>query len=272
MPLWNPSPDWKGHEAFVIGGGSSLKGFDFNLLKGKNTIGANDAFRLGSDVVKICLFGDTSWFHRTKFDLENFKGRIVSVAPPLRFNVPWFYWLKRIKEGLAFGDTIAWNFSTGAAAINLAINLGATRIFLLGFDCQLNGAKSHWHSHGKCITPQRSFNRFQRGFLALARELKRQAPDIRVVNVCNGNSSSLPVFERVELAQLKSRLEQYPNQPLTPNLSYSAVSTHNPASSVMCKNAASARENLYSVLRTLCYCPQHIHKQWGAIHADARDL
>ena len=35
---------WTGHPCFIIGGGPSLKGFDFNLLEGRKTIGINRAF------------------------------------------------------------------------------------------------------------------------------------------------------------------------------------------------------------------------------------
>ena len=58
MPEWKPEPIWKDQEAFIIGGGPSLRDFDWSLLRDKNTIGCNNAFRLGPDICKICLFVD----------------------------------------------------------------------------------------------------------------------------------------------------------------------------------------------------------------------
>ena len=37
--------------------------------------------------------------------------------------------------------------NSGVQAINLAVNLGAQRIVLLGFDMQTSGNKTHWHGH-----------------------------------------------------------------------------------------------------------------------------
>ena len=39
-----PDKSWKGQRCFIIGGGESLKDFDFSKLKGELTIGINRAF------------------------------------------------------------------------------------------------------------------------------------------------------------------------------------------------------------------------------------
>ena len=39
-----PDKAWEGKPCFIIGGGPSLEGFDWNRLKGKRTIGINRAF------------------------------------------------------------------------------------------------------------------------------------------------------------------------------------------------------------------------------------
>ena len=41
---------WKGRRAFIIGGGGSLHGFDFNVLQGELTIGINAGFSLNPTV------------------------------------------------------------------------------------------------------------------------------------------------------------------------------------------------------------------------------
>ena len=44
--LWEVLPDqaWKGHPCIIIGGGPSLIGFNWRLLRGWRTIGINRAF------------------------------------------------------------------------------------------------------------------------------------------------------------------------------------------------------------------------------------
>src|ERR1017187_6377563 len=39
---------WLGKRCFIVGGGESVKGFDFNRLNGEHTIGINKAFKFFS--------------------------------------------------------------------------------------------------------------------------------------------------------------------------------------------------------------------------------
>jgi len=206
MPTWTPKQEWVGQDAHIIGGGASLLGFDFASLRGQNTIGCNDAFRLGPEVVKICLFGDASWWQKTKFELENFKGQIISCAPSLRnFNVPWLYFVERTRDGLRAQSEkqIGWNYSTGSAAINVAIWLGAKRIYLLGFDLDQHNGKTHWHAHRAKPTLEHSFKRFIRGFERLAQDLP-SFPGVAVFQVTN-NPSRLNCFTKLTVDQWRSR-------------------------------------------------------------------
>lgn len=206
MPLWTPQPEWRGQEAVIIGGGSSLADFDFNCLRECNVIGCNDAFRLGADLVDICLFGDASWWQKNKFDLQQFSGRKVTCAPSLRdLNAEDLLQMNRLRDGIQHGCILGWNYSTGAAAVNLAFSLGATTIYLLGFDMGRNEkGKTHWHSHTLHAIHDTSFARHVRGFYTLAQSLKR-FPDVKVWNVTDG-SSKLPVFDRLTFSQFLSRL------------------------------------------------------------------
>ena len=205
--IWQPERLWEGQDAFIIGGGASLRKFDFNLLKGRNTIGCNDAFRLGEDIIKACIFGDASWFHRTKFDLLKFKNPIFTCAPSLMpLQMKEIIHLHRCRSGLHPGNGVGWNFSTGAAAVNLAINMGARRVFLLGIDLMLVGGKSHWHDLRPHPTRGDIFNRFLKGFQAIANSLREpQFSHVQVLHVCEGQSP-LPFFEKVTLEHLPRML------------------------------------------------------------------
>lgn len=199
MPAWIPTPEWAGQDAVIVGGGSSLSKFDFTKICGRNTIGCNDAFRLGRELVKICLFGDVSWFNCNKQLLEHFPGRVVCLAPSLRhLSISWLFTMGRQRSGLHKGGDLGWNFSTGAAAVNLAISLGAVRIFLLGFDMQsdVKTTRAHWHHYNEKPVKDFSFRRFITGFAVIQQELSR-FPGVKVFNVTEGALSKLPFFPKM---------------------------------------------------------------------------
>lgn len=202
MPKWSPTPEWQGQDAYLIGGGPSLSGFDFQRLRDKKVIGCNDAFRLGPEIVDICLFCDASFFHSHKWELEKWPGRMVTNAPTLlELNCPWLLQMKRQKDGLTEGETLGFNLSTGASAINLALALGSRRIFLLGYDLsRSNAGDSHWHRHNPKMTKDASFERFQKGFDHVSRCLI-QYPTAQVLNVTNGESR-LQGFDRISFEEL----------------------------------------------------------------------
>jgi hypothetical protein len=197
--VWTVTPEWKDQDAYIIGGGASLRDFDFSLLKGRNTIGCNDAFRLGEDICKVCIFGDASWFHKMKWDLEKFQNPIYTVTPSLmRLNIKFLRQMKRERHGIHGGDSLGWNYSTGGAALNLAINYGAKRVFLLGVDLREINNKTHWHDHRLCTTREQIFARFIKGFQAIQEQLALY--NVEVVHVIDGESR-LPFFRKCGMAE-----------------------------------------------------------------------
>ncbi len=211
--LWQPPRQWEGQDAYLIGGGASLRSFDFSRLKGLNTIGCNDAYRLGEEVIQFCIFGDASWFHKSKIDLGKFKNPIVSVAPSLlSLPTPMLLHMKRQRAGIHSGQYLGWNYSTGATAINLAISLGAKRIFLLGYDCNLVDGKSHWHDHRPYTTREAIFQRFIKGFKDIADCLPQY--HVEVVHVLDGESR-LPFFTHMKSAEFLSHLDGVALEALT---------------------------------------------------------
>ncbi len=208
--LWTPDQEWKGQDAVIIGGGPSLKGFDFSVLAGKNVIGCNDAFNLGSEIVKFCIFGDHSWWQKNKWKLEKFQGRVVTCCPTVMpYLVPGLLKMEQRVHGLHSGSTLGWNYSTGAAAINLAVSLGAKRIYLLGYDLKRSPTdSSHWHDwNPRTRIHDSSFERFQRGF----KEVRGGLNGTQVYNVTDG-SSLLETFPRIDFALFKKHLEPAPKK------------------------------------------------------------
>jgi hypothetical protein len=195
--LWTPPKEWVGRRSYIVGGGSSLSDFRFDFLTGRKTIGCNEAFRLGPRIIDTVLFGDAEFFHRRKWEVEKFGGRVVTCAPSLlSLHCDWLKLMNRHRDGLHSGDHLGWNYSTGAAAINLAYSLGSTEIYLLGFDLSANNkGKTHWHKNGLRVPDDASFRRFSRGFDTLAKAIK-DTTSVQVFNVTDG-SSNLHAFDRI---------------------------------------------------------------------------
>lgn len=214
--LWTPTREWEGEDAFLIGGGPSLKNFDFSLLEGKNVIGCNDAYHLGPHIVSICAFGDQKWWQRNKWDLESFPNRIVTNSPTLMpYRLPKnFRKMIRIQHGFSKGgDSLGWNYSTGALAINLATLLGAKRIFLLGYDLGVKGPVHHWHDHNPEPIKEAVFKRFIGGFQTVKQALPKET---EVFNVTDG-SSNLKLFPTMGfphfIGMLKTKVEVQVDEP-----------------------------------------------------------
>lgn len=202
MIRWSPTGhEWEGQDAYIIGGGESLSGFDFTSIQGKHVIGCNDAIRLGPSICEICVFGDNDWYLRSKFDLQEFGNRIVCVATGLRVQAPWITLFDRVTNGWGEGTKLGWYFNVGTTAVNLAVNMGAKRIFLLGFDMQpgIRG-RTHWHHHHPKPTTTKAFSRHSRGFSKLAEDLKGEP--VEVFNVSNG-TTALQCFPIITLDQMK---------------------------------------------------------------------
>jgi len=153
MQYWTAPEIWKGSTCIIIGGGSSLVGFDFNSLRGIRTIGCNDAYMLGADICDVCFFVDFQWYtihKRTLPDgkpgLDEYGGLKVTFVKNLVGNTDGVRVLERDMTGLCCAPRLGWYASSGNSAINLAMIFGCSNIVLLGFDNSLGKNQEHnWH-------------------------------------------------------------------------------------------------------------------------------
>lgn len=146
---------WAGRSVVIIGGGPSLKGFDFSRIPSHHKIiGINSAFKhcpqadfiFSEDLRFFEAFGkevqewrgDAVWHCLRGMDYE----RGLKACPKLqiiREQRDDKYWAK---------DLSALSFSSNSAvgAINLAEILGASVLYLLGLDCRSEGpVVEHFH-------------------------------------------------------------------------------------------------------------------------------
>ena len=201
MPTSAQLPNWQGRDVLLIGGGPSLKTFDFNQLQGRCTIGCNQSFLLGDKVCQICAFGDIDFWDHYGEKMRGYGGW-VATNYPVPNAPPWLKKFKRQDTGLINdGESLAWNNNTGAMIINLALMLGARRVFLLGYDCDQAGSRTHWHDEP--LQPQNHlhYEKFRDGFDCIHDSLRSVYPDRQVFNVTDGGSK-LMAFPRVHPDQV----------------------------------------------------------------------
>lgn len=140
---------WKGERCFIVGGGPSLKDFDWNLLEGEKWIGINAAWR--NKIPTICYTHDQRVVdlfesqyrdefnalpcrvhkHQNQVIAKKFEGIISYQGCKV--------WSKSLEQGLFNGS------NSGLTAINLAEILGANPIYLLGFDMKDADGKNQYH-------------------------------------------------------------------------------------------------------------------------------
>ena len=201
--FWEIFPDgaWSGHRCFIVGGGPSLKDFNFSILRGENVIAVNMAFlkvnaqimfsmdsRLYQWIVRGILGAGvkTSFDEfagiKTWLDTYSFPYQGVSVIPSAGERGL----SKSLQGGLCHGQ------NSGYAALNMAVCLGASPIYLLGFDMGYGvGGDSQWHGLYPTTQPDKVVRSY-------ADEFERQAEaihdlGIQVINI--NPASRLRCFE-----------------------------------------------------------------------------
>jgi hypothetical protein len=169
--IWQVPRIWEGGDVYILGGGPSVPvQFDIpnkiiqdvvrgaalpsvyspymSFLHDKHVIGVNVAFLIG-DWIDMVFFGDNSFFLAYKNKLAEFPGIKISCHP----HIEKYNWVKYLPKdnnhpnGISSNPKkVSWNNNSGSAAINIAVNAGAKRVILLGFDMKLNtNAQQHWH-------------------------------------------------------------------------------------------------------------------------------
>jgi hypothetical protein len=130
---------------FLIGGGPSLAGFDFEKLRGRRVITINRSFRVTpwADVLYFC--DRNFWRVDSAEILKTFTGRhIVTVCREQHDR------LKNIQNtgtsGLELRPIgVKHGTNSGYQAINLGFLMGARRLVLLGYDMKTAGGETHHH-------------------------------------------------------------------------------------------------------------------------------
>jgi hypothetical protein len=134
--FWTIPKIWEGQTVFVVGGGPSLVGFNFEQLQGERIVAINLAFHK-LPFAQFLFFADNRFWGWHEPSLMRFQNHVcttaMNVAPPH----PHFHRIKRDYDQTKWFSTeenTVIGKDSGAQAVNLAYHLGAQRIILLGFD------------------------------------------------------------------------------------------------------------------------------------------
>ena len=214
---------WKNQRCFIIGGGPSLKGFDFSKLIGEKVIALNKAF-VDAPFADI-LFCVDKQFQDWLLN-PNKGGKEMDSA---RKTWPHFkghkVWLKvpgtKYQDGIEFvrlagPEGISTSLekgiydgaNSGYAAINLAIALGANPIYLLGYDMKLDkDKKSHYHSGYEKPQKEQQLKIFAKKFPSLAEKAKERG--IGIINL--NKDSALDCFEFGDIEEITPLPPRIPN-------------------------------------------------------------
>ena len=191
---------WDGEDAYVVGGGDSLRTFDWGLIEDGNVVRCN---RVATKACSIVVFGDRPWWDNIGRDsTAKFGGLVVAGGAPVPVNdKPWLLSMKRsMQSKFATGGELVWGGNTGLPAINLALSLGAARVYLLGFDMQLGPTgRMNYHDARFEKANAQGLARFAKSIDRAAKSLDSVFPGAQVINVTDG--SKLDAFPKVPIAE-----------------------------------------------------------------------
>lgn len=133
-----PLDAWRGEPCFILGGGPSIKDFDFDRLRGRGrVIAVNNAFQR-APWADAMFFADTRWFlwnHPFHFD-----GWKITRANKYAANLD-IKSLRFMSAKFSYQANAVGGWCGGSSAVNLAYLLGCPVIVLLGFDMR----PGNWH-------------------------------------------------------------------------------------------------------------------------------
>jgi hypothetical protein len=190
---------------YIVGGGPSLRQFPWHWLRDKTVLAINRAYEVCPQAA-LCYFQDKKffdWHGQRLLDsgiplATGAREELGTTIHGQRFEGQR-YVLTQLRGLTMQPGQLAYGNCSGYAAINLACQLGARQIYLLGYDMERHGDRYHWHD-GYPIqnlpTQFASMNYFH----SLVEPLHNL--DVAVTLV---GPSTLTCFPRIEFSELFAR-------------------------------------------------------------------
>lgn len=211
---------------YVVGGGTSLINFDFKVLTNKQTIVVNKAIFYVENPTNFITMDYT--FLR-KVDLQRFKNIKTKKYFVANFSIPQlkiinneivdtrfnlrYLGIKEIFDNIIYSKTVNGVGNTfrdfrngensGMCGIQLAIILGYTDIYLLGFDLRAD-KMTHFHEGYKQNIDKFNVNlkKYFYNFRGALREVKQKFPNVKIYN-CSRDSLLSRYIQYYDLRYIK---------------------------------------------------------------------
>lgn len=199
-PLLELTTQLKDDTVFIVGGGQSLRGFDYNILQDRKVIGINQACVYIPNLTAI-YWADEDWAAKNDDTLERHSCKLRFCAkrnPALDYATNNTYRMLggaiplKLTGDQGFDPDInnVRGNNSGCHVLNLCVNAGAKRIVLLGFDMQVG----HWHNAYELSYNTEVYQGFLQSINSMAAELPS---DVEVIN-CS-MISAIEAFPKVPI-------------------------------------------------------------------------
>jgi hypothetical protein len=218
----------KSNAVFIVGGGPSLSGFNFGSLKNVDTIAVNKAIEYVPGA-NYFISIDYTYLSKAKTsitEISKSKTETVFVVNTgesvqkrgdyyidTRFNLTYkslnqFNHVIESKKPLTetgFGKTFenfAHGYNSGFAALQFALLLGYEKIYLLGFDLNVDDADTHFHSDYRGSVTKKNIPKFLEHFHGAFSLTK----DLHKIYSCSESSSLNHYLQTVSKSELMNIL------------------------------------------------------------------
>jgi len=193
LPEW--FPDWSRDTAVVVASGPSAKGVPLDLARGRaRVIAINESWRL-APWADVLYAADHQWWQKGK-GFPEFRGLRVAqgdAAPKMYRGIKQVGLVRtgqivREPKGIlaAGSDREGRGANSGFQALNLAVQFGAKKIILVGYDMRVD-LGFHWHGRH----PDGMNNPNKGGIARWAKVLDRASRYLRVLGVEVLNASAV---------------------------------------------------------------------------------
>ena len=223
----------KGKRCFIIATGPSLKVEDVNRLDGEITIAVNSFYKIyektsfrptyyavldpdGQDALINNYTGDLSSLAKNNVFMNSIKkvNRGGVSYLPVNYQNHWFNIFNPkfdYEKNLKFTNNLLWGiydkYTITNCAIDIAIYMGCTEIYLLGVDCNYSGPVQYFakpnagefsHNEMQALLTQKAM---MTGYRFMEQETKKRG--IKIYNATRGGM--LEEFERVDFEEALAR-------------------------------------------------------------------
>lgn len=204
-------PDWRGQTAVIVASGPSAKRADLSIVRGRaKVIAINNSWTLipWADVLYGC---DFSWWKANK-GVRGFLNLKISQDAKVPRAYPEIKLVQTDRVGRAREiivdrpGLIGWGGNGGFQALNLAVQFGARKIVLVGYDMTLDHGM-HWHgAHPKGMNNPRQHN------VTMWRQILDGAAgtlkNLRIEVINASSKSALTAYPKTNLSAALSECER----------------------------------------------------------------